>query len=286
MDNRAARCANTPNETICPTWQKCLSSYFDICNWKHLCSISTCTEKHTLSMVGCWVSKRLLVDEIRGVPFISSPSFSWSANSSVCASHLAVTTRQWSDSELREETGRMQTKVKHPNICSENGAWNQVHIGSLRRSKSRRARRRRLSKCQKLEEEFKCGCVWWLVRQGRASWMVGERMTIRETDNEDEGATVIWVSRSVAVSHFHPHLETSLSPHAITLSPDVRSTPSPRPLATEHVSRLSCGQSHLWPSASLIHATEKRAEAQEGGQLFPDMPISLDRRPPQMPREL
>lgn len=70
-------------------------------------------------------------------------------------------------------------------------------------------------------------------------------MTIRKTDKEDERVTVIWVSRSVAVTHFHPHLETLLSPHAITLSPHVRSTPSPLPLATGPVSRLSCGQGHL-----------------------------------------
>lgn len=52
------------------------------------------------------------------------------------------------------------------------------------------------------------------------------------------------------------------------------------PLATGPVSWLSCGQGHLWPWVSLIHATEKRAEAQEGGQLCPDVPIFLDHRPP------
>lgn len=68
--------------------------------------VSTCVplahaqrHTHTLSMVGCWVSVRLLVDEIRGVPFISSPSFSWSANSSMCVpptwlfQHVSVVTQ-------------------------------------------------------------------------------------------------------------------------------------------------------------------------------------------------
>lgn len=95
------------SQTICETWHKCLSFWEDIHNCKHLCTTSTRTETHTPSMVGCWVSVRLLVDEIRGVPFISSPRFSWSADSSERASHLTVSARQCSDSELREQTGRM-----------------------------------------------------------------------------------------------------------------------------------------------------------------------------------
>lgn len=107
-------------------------------------------------------------------------------------------------------------------------------------------------------------------------------MMLRKTDKEDERVTVIWDGRSVAVIHFHSHLETLLSPHAITLSPYVRSTPSPLSLATGPVSWLSCGQGHLRPCVSLIHAMEKRAQAQEGGQLCPDIPFFLDHGSPQM----
>lgn len=123
-----------------------------------------------------------------------------------------------------------------------------------------RAQRRSPTNCQSWMGRVQ---MWLCVMAGETEtckedgWR--KRMRIRKTDKEDEAATVIWASRPVAVTHFHPHLVTSLSPHAITLSPYVRGTPSPLPLATGPVSWLSCGQVHLWPFVSLIHATEKRA---------------------------
>lgn len=125
----------------------------------------------------------------------------------------------------------------------------------------------------------RCDGVWLLVRLRRERWMDRARMTVRKTDKE-ERERAIRVSRSDAVTHLLPHLVTFLSPHAITLSPHVHATLSPIPLATESVSPLSCDHVHPWPFVSFIHATEKRAEAQEGGQLCPDMPITLDHRPP------
>lgn len=61
----------------------------------------TCT-RHGWLLSQC---ARLLVYEMRGVPFISSPWFSSTANRSVHASHSAVSARHSCDSVLREQTG-------------------------------------------------------------------------------------------------------------------------------------------------------------------------------------
>lgn len=131
----------------------------------------------------------------------------------------------------------------------------------------------------KVERVQRCDWVWLLVRRCER-WTDRERMTVRKADKEEERESLMQVSRSDAVTHLRTHLVTFLSPHAITLSPHVGATLSPIPLATEPVSPLSCNQVHLWPFVSFMHATEKRAEAQEGEQLCPDMPITLDHRPP------
>lgn len=120
--------------------------------------------------------------------------------------------------------------------------------------------------CQsQVERVQRCDSVWLLVRLRHERWTDRERMTVRKTDKEEGRESTMRASRSDAVTHLRPHLVTFLSPHAITLSPCVRATLSPIPLATEPVSLLSCDQIHPWPFVSFIHATEKRAEAQEGG---------------------
>ncbi|KAK5873636.1 hypothetical protein PBY51_018661 [Eleginops maclovinus] len=70
-------------------------------------------------------------------------------------------------------------------------------------------------------------------------WTQRERMTVRKTDKAEE-------RESVRCRHSPPSSPGNfLSPHAITLSPRVRATLSPIPLATEPVSPLSCDQVHL-----------------------------------------
>lgn len=75
---------------------------------------------------------RLLVDEIMGVPLISSPWFSSSASRSMDTSPLAVTARHGRDSE---QTGRMLTAVSLKHVNTHTHTHNETHLNGSEKNK-------------------------------------------------------------------------------------------------------------------------------------------------------
>lgn len=101
---------------------------------------------------------------------------------------------------------------------------------------------------------------------------------VKETDRKKESKNMMG-GGLVTCRHSPPSPGNFLSPTPSPCHLCIPATLSPIPLASGPVSLLSCDLTHPWPLASFIQATEKRAQAQEGGRSCLDMPITLDHRP-------